>query len=118
MRTLPRADKLKDEHSKVLRPLVVAAFIFGSSRFSRTIQQLQFGLADAASPPRQHSKWPSHLVIVPEFALSRIVEFLQHESALAARLMFRAVGVLATQDGVMVYIPGLDIEVAHDAAKN
>lgn len=56
------------------------------------------------------------IIPIPEFALSRIVEFLQLQSALAARIMFRLIGVPATQDGIMVSIPGLDIEVAHECS--
>jgi len=56
------------------------------------------------------------LVPIPEFALSWIVEFLQQQSALAARIMFRAVGVPVTQDGIMLSIPGLDIEVARECS--
>ncbi len=56
------------------------------------------------------------IVPIPDFALGRIVEFLQYQSALAARIMFRMIGVPATQDGVMLYIPGLDIEVARECS--
>ncbi len=56
------------------------------------------------------------MVPIPEFALGWIVEFLQQQSASAARLMFRAVGVPATQDGIMLSIPGLDIEVARECS--
>ncbi len=56
------------------------------------------------------------MVPIPQFALSWIVEFLQQQSASAARLMFRAVGVPATQDGIMLSIPGLDIEVARECS--
>jgi exosortase len=56
------------------------------------------------------------VVPIPDFVLSRIVEFLQHQSAFTARLMFRAVGVPATQDGIIVSIPGLDIEVARECS--
>jgi exosortase len=56
------------------------------------------------------------LVPIPGFALSWIVEFLQYQSASASRLMFRAIGVPATQDGIMVYIPNLDIEVARECS--
>jgi exosortase len=56
------------------------------------------------------------IVPIPDFALSRIVEFLQYQSALAARIMFRAIGVPATQDGIMLSIPGLDIEVARECS--
>jgi exosortase len=56
------------------------------------------------------------MVPIPSFALSWIVEFLQQQSASASRLMFRAIGVPATQDGIMVYIPNLDIEVARECS--
>ena len=56
------------------------------------------------------------IVPIPEFALKWIVEFLQQYSALAARIMFRAVGVPVTQDGIMLSIPGLDIEVARECS--
>jgi exosortase len=56
------------------------------------------------------------LVPIPEFALNWIVELLQQQSAIAARIMFRAVGVPVTQDGIMVSIPGLDIEVARECS--
>ncbi len=56
------------------------------------------------------------IVPIPDFALSRIVEFLQQQSAFASRLMFRMAGVPATQDGIMVSIPGLDIEVAQECS--
>jgi exosortase len=56
------------------------------------------------------------IVPIPDFALSRIVEFLQQQSAFASRIMFRMVGVPATQDGIMVSIPGLDIEVAQECS--
>ncbi len=56
------------------------------------------------------------MVPIPDFALSWIVEFLQQQSALAARLMFRAAGVPATRDGIILSIPGLDIEVARECS--
>ena len=56
------------------------------------------------------------MVPIPNFALGWIVEFLQHQSALAARIMFRAAGVPATQDGIMLSIPGLNIEVARECS--
>jgi exosortase len=56
------------------------------------------------------------MVPIPEFALSRIVEFLQYQSAFAARIMFRAAGVPVTQDGIMLSIPNLDIEVARECS--
>jgi exosortase len=56
------------------------------------------------------------IVPIPDFALSRIVEFLQYQSALAARIMFRMIGVPAAQDGIMLSIPSLDIEVARECS--
>jgi exosortase len=56
------------------------------------------------------------VVPIPEFALRWIVEFLQAQSALAARIMFRAIGVPVAQDGIMLSIPGLDIEVAQECS--
>jgi exosortase len=56
------------------------------------------------------------IVPIPEFALDRIVEFLQEQSAVTARLMFRTIGVPATRDGIVVSIPGLDIEVAQECS--
>ncbi len=53
---------------------------------------------------------------IPESALSGIVEFLQQQSAFAARIMFRAAGVPVTQDGIMLSIPNLDIEVARECS--
>ena len=52
----------------------------------------------------------------PEFVLSGIIQFLQHQSAFAARVLFRAVGTPVTQDGILLSIPGLDIEVARDCS--
>lgn len=56
------------------------------------------------------------IVPIPEFALSSIVEFLQQQSALAARIMFLAIGVPVTHDGIMLSIPALDIEVARECS--
>jgi exosortase len=56
------------------------------------------------------------IVPLPQFVLDSIVEFLQYQSAFASRVLFRAAGVPATQDGVMVFIPGLNIEVARECS--
>jgi exosortase len=56
------------------------------------------------------------MVPIPDFALGWIVEFLQQQSALAARIMFRAAGIPAAQDGIMLSIPGLNIEVARECS--
>jgi len=56
------------------------------------------------------------IVPIPQFALNGIVEFLQQQSAIAARILFRAVGVPVTQDGIMLSIPNLNIEVARECS--
>jgi exosortase len=56
------------------------------------------------------------LVPIPTSALNWIVEFLQYQSALAARMLFRAAGVPVTQDGILLSIPNLDIEVARECS--
>jgi exosortase len=56
------------------------------------------------------------IVPAPEFVLNPTVRFLQHQSAFGARLLFHASGVPATQDGVMISIPNLDIEVATECS--
>jgi exosortase len=56
------------------------------------------------------------LVPIPTSALNWIVEFLQYQSAFAARIMFRVVGVPVTQDGIILSIPNLDIEVARECS--
>jgi exosortase len=56
------------------------------------------------------------LVPLPEFVLGWIVEFLQRQSATAARIMFHLSGVPASQDGIVLSIPGLDVEVAPECS--
>jgi exosortase len=56
------------------------------------------------------------LVPIPELTLNRIIALWQHGSALSASLLFSAVGVPVTQDGVMVAIPGLTLEVAQECS--
>jgi exosortase len=56
------------------------------------------------------------MVPVPEVALTWIVEFLQQQSASAARIMFQLAGVPVTQDGIILSIPNLDIEVARECS--
>jgi exosortase len=56
------------------------------------------------------------LVPIPELTLNRIVAFWQHGSALSASLLFSAVGVPVTQDGVVLSIPGLTLEVAQECS--
>jgi exosortase len=56
------------------------------------------------------------IVPIPDFVLSWIVEFLQQQSASAARIMFHTIGVPVTQDGIVLSIPNLDIEVARECS--
>jgi len=56
------------------------------------------------------------IVPIPDFALTRIVEFLQYQSAFAARVLFRLANVPVIQDGIVISIPGLDLEVAAECS--
>lgn len=56
------------------------------------------------------------MVPVPAFVLNGIVHFLQYQSALAARILFQAIGVPVAQDGIMLAIPHLNIEVATECS--
>jgi exosortase len=56
------------------------------------------------------------VVPIPELALDGIIHFLQHQSAFAARVMFLLIGVPVKQDGIMLSIPGLDIEVTRECS--
>jgi exosortase len=56
------------------------------------------------------------VVPLPGFAVNKIVEFLQIQSASVAQIMFRAIGVPATRDGILLYIPDLTIEVATECS--
>ena len=56
------------------------------------------------------------VVPLPPFALSRIIEVLQQQSAVAARILFQVAQVPVTQNGIMLSIPGLDIEVAQECS--
>ncbi|HEX9111247.1 MAG TPA: exosortase [Terriglobales bacterium] len=56
------------------------------------------------------------MVPIPTAALNWIIPFLQNESALAARVLFRMAGVPVTQDGIILDIPGLSIEVARECS--
>lgn len=52
----------------------------------------------------------------PQFLLTRIVSLLQQGSAVAATLLFRVAGVPVLRDGVLLSIPGLDVEVATECS--
>jgi len=56
------------------------------------------------------------LVPLPHFALGPIVRSLQQSSASAAQLLFQIAGVPVTQDGVVLSIPGLTLEVAKECS--
>jgi exosortase len=56
------------------------------------------------------------LVPIPAPALNRIVAFWQQGSAISASMLFSAVGVPVTQDGIMLSIPGLNLEVAQECS--
>ncbi len=56
------------------------------------------------------------MVPLPPFALERIVLFLQQQSAFAARMLFLAAGVPVIQNGLILSIPSLDIEVASECS--
>jgi exosortase len=56
------------------------------------------------------------LIPIPSFLLLKIVQSLQHGSAIAASLLFSAVGVPVSRTGVLVSIPGLTVEVARECS--
>jgi len=56
------------------------------------------------------------LVPLPEFALDHIVSFLQLGSAYAARLLFEVARVPVIQDGVLLFLPGLTLQVAQECS--
>jgi exosortase len=56
------------------------------------------------------------LVPLPHLGVQRIVETLQVQSAIAAQVLFRVAAVPATRDGVILFIPGLTIEVASECS--
>jgi|SRR5271165_765714 len=56
------------------------------------------------------------IVPLPPMALDRVVGFLQNQSAFAARALFWMARVPVTQDGLVLSIPGLDVEVAPECS--
>ncbi len=56
------------------------------------------------------------MVPAPAFVVNGMVQFLQYQSAFAARILFQAIGVPVTQDGIMLAIPNLNIEVASECS--
>jgi exosortase len=56
------------------------------------------------------------LVPLPQFALNEIVRLLQQGSAFAAHVLFAAAGVPVAQDGFLLTVPGLTVEVAKECS--
>lgn len=56
------------------------------------------------------------IVPLPDRALNWITLFLQQQSASSASMLFGLVGVPVTQDGIILSIPGLTIEVARECS--
>jgi exosortase len=56
------------------------------------------------------------LVPIPAPALSKIIAFWQQGSATSASMLFSALGIPVTQDGIMISIPGLNLEVAQECS--
>ena len=56
------------------------------------------------------------MVPIPEFLLLRVAQMWQRGSAFAASLLFSAVGVPCTQDGIFLSIPDLNLEVARECS--
>lgn len=56
------------------------------------------------------------LVPIPPFALDKIVSLLQQGSASFSHLLFSAVGIPVNQNGIILAIPGLNIEVAKECS--
>lgn len=76
---------------------------------------LCFG-ADAARQFLFHLCFLFWLVPIPAPLLERIVALWQHGSAISASWLFSALGIPNTQDGVMLSIPGLNLEVAQECS--
>ncbi len=81
----------------------IAAFnlCFGTSAFRRALFPLCFLFA---------------MVPLPGFVLNRIVILLQQGSAAAAHFLFALAGVPVEQQGLLVHIPGLTVEVARECS--
>lgn len=56
------------------------------------------------------------MVPLPAFALDSVVKYLQQGSALAARWLFLASGIPVVQNGLMLTIPGLTVEIAKECS--
>ena len=56
------------------------------------------------------------VVPMPELTLAWVTNFLQQQSAAAASMLFHLIGVPVAREGVVLSIPGLDIEVAQECS--
>ena len=56
------------------------------------------------------------MIPIPSSALNPVVRLLQQGSAAAAHVLFAATGVPVAQDGVLLHIPGLTVEVARECS--
>lgn len=56
------------------------------------------------------------MIPAPESVMSNVVEFLQQGSAILSYHLFRAIGVPAVRDGMMITLPRLVIEVAPECS--
>jgi exosortase len=56
------------------------------------------------------------MVPLPSFVLNEIIKYLQQGSALAAQLLFAALGLPVARDGLRLSIPGLTVEVAKECS--
>ena len=76
-------------------------FSFGPNAFKRALFPLYFLL------------W---MIPIPDFLLNPIVRLLQEGSVESARLLFAICGVPVAQDGMLLTVPGLTIEVARECS--
>jgi exosortase len=79
----------------------VVLFCFGSDVFRKLMFPLCF---------------PLWLAPIPAVALNKIVDLLQEGSASFTHLLFNSVGIPVNQNGVVLSIPGLNIEVAKECS--
>lgn len=56
------------------------------------------------------------IVPIPEFVLNPVVRWLQDGSVFSTRLLFALFGMPSTQDGTLITIPGLTVEVAPECS--
>ena len=56
------------------------------------------------------------MVPVPAPVLNKIIAFWQQGSALSASMLFSVFGIPVTQDGIIISIPGLTLEVAQECS--